>query len=210
MSQEEAALTEPFAAAVQAVTEITRVRIGDTVLVSGPGPIGLLCLKLLVAEGAKVIVAGAAGDDTRLQAARRMGAFEIVNVSEQKLSDFILEVTHGGGVDVGFECSGNPNSVRACIEAVRPLGAYTQVGICGRDLQFPIDQILYKQMTLRGSVCYTARTWDRVMRIYEQGRVKLDDLVTTKLPLSEWRTAFDLCTNKEVIKVLMFPESATR
>lgn len=206
MSQEEAALTEPFAAAVQAVTEITRVRIGDTVLVSGPGPIGLLCLKLLVAEGTKTIVAGAAGDARRLEAARRMGAFGVVNVSEQKLSDFISEVTHGVGVDVAFECSGNPNSVRACIESVRPLGTYTQVGICGQDIQFPMDQVFYKQMTIRGSVCYTARTWDRVMRIYEEGRVKLNDLITTKLPLSEWRIAFDLCANKEVVKVLMFPD----
>jgi len=55
---EEAAISEPFAAAIQAVTELTHVRIGDTALVSGPGPMGLLCLKLLVAEGVKVIVAG--------------------------------------------------------------------------------------------------------------------------------------------------------
>src|SRR5947209_12966841 len=52
---EEAAISEPFAAAVQAVTEVTQVRIGETALVSGPGPIGLLCLKLLVDEGVKTI-----------------------------------------------------------------------------------------------------------------------------------------------------------
>ena len=62
---EEAALSEPFAVAIQAVTEVTRVRIGDTALISGPGPIGLLCLKLLVAEGVKTIVAGAAVDGAR-------------------------------------------------------------------------------------------------------------------------------------------------
>ena len=58
---DEAAMSEPFAAVVQAVTEITNVRIGDTALVSGPGPMGLLCLKLLVAEGIRTIVAGARG-----------------------------------------------------------------------------------------------------------------------------------------------------
>jgi len=46
-----------------------------------------------------------------------------------------------------------------------------------------------------------------MMRIYEQGRVKLKDLVSTKLPISEWRTAFDLCTQKQVLKVLMYPET---
>jgi L-iditol 2-dehydrogenase len=205
LSREEAALSEPFAAAVQAVTEVTTVRIGQTVLVSGPGPIGLLCLKLLVAEGIKTIVAGAAGDDERLEAARRIGAAVVVNVSQEKLSDVIASETHGIGVDVAFECSGNANSIRGCIESVRPLGAYTQVGICGREIHFPIDQVFYKQMTIRGSICYTTATWDHMMRIYEQGRIRLNDLVSQKLPISEWRTAFDLCKDKKVLKVLLYP-----
>jgi L-iditol 2-dehydrogenase len=203
---DEAALSEPFAAAVQAVTEITQVRLGDTALVSGPGPIGLLCLKLLVAEGVKTIVAGAAGDEARLEAALRAGAAGAVNVSKQDLVDAVREETHGAGVDVALECAGHPASVRACLEALRPMGRYTQVGICGKEIQFPIDQIFYKQLTVTGSVCYTARTWDRMMKIYEQGRIRLNDLVTTKLPISDWRSAFDLCMGKKALKVLMYPE----
>src|ERR1700687_4480809 len=86
-SLEEAAMSEPFAAAVQAVTEIARVTAGDTVLVSGPGPIGLLCLKLLVAQGIKTIVAGAPGDDQRLEAAKRFGSAAVVNLGSEKLQD---------------------------------------------------------------------------------------------------------------------------
>ncbi len=93
---EEAALSEPFAAAVQAVTEITEIRLGDVALVSGPGPIGLLCLKLLVAEGVNTIVAGAAGDEGRLDAARAIGASATVNVSNQNLSEFVREHTQAG------------------------------------------------------------------------------------------------------------------
>jgi L-iditol 2-dehydrogenase len=204
---EEAALSEPFAAAVQAVTELTQVRIGDTALVSGPGPIGLLCLKLLVAEGVKTIVAGASGDDARLDAARRFGATAVVNVAERDLADAVREYTGGVGVDVAFECAGNASSVRACLDSLRPMGHYTQVGICGRDIQFPIDQIFYKQLTMRGSICYTAGTWDRMMKIYAQGQVRLNDLVSTKLPISEWRTGFDLCTEKKALKVLLYPET---
>jgi len=203
---DEAALSEPFAAAVQAVTEITQVRLGDTALVSGPGPIGLLCLKLLVAEGVKTIVAGAAGDEARLEAALRAGAARVVNVSEQDLVAAVREETHGAGVDVALECAGHPASVRGCLEALRPMGRYTQVGICGKEIQFPIDQIFYKQLTVTGSVCYTARTWDRMMKIYEQGRIRLNDLVSTKLPISDWRSAFDLCMGKKALKVLMYPE----
>lgn len=204
---EEAALSEPFAAAIQAVTELTQVRIGDTALVSGPGPMGLLCLKLLVAEGVKTVVAGAVGDEARLDAARRFGAATIVNVGNQNLLDAVRQETDGVGVDNAFECAGHQSSVRGCIEALRPMGQYTQVGICGQEIQFPMDQVFFKQLSLTGSVCYTAQTWDRMMKIYEQGRVRLNDIISSKLPISEWRTAFDLCTQKRGLKVLMYPEA---
>jgi L-iditol 2-dehydrogenase len=205
-SLDEAALSEPFAAVVQAVTEITNVRIGDTALISGPGPMGLLCLKLLAAEGIRTIVAGANGDQERLNAALRMGASAVVNVGQQNLSEAIQDLTHGVGVDVAFECAGHPGSVRGCLQSLRPMGRYTQVAICGQDIQFPIDLIFYKQLTMSGSVCYTARTWERMMKIYAQGRVRLNDLISTKLPISEWREAFRLCDERKAIKVLMYPE----
>jgi L-iditol 2-dehydrogenase len=205
-SLEEAAMSEPFAAVVQAVTEIAQVRTGETALVSGPGPIGLLCLKLLVAEGLRVIVAGAPGDDDRMAAARRIGAAAVINVGEQDLGEAVREHTGGVGVDVAFECAGHPGSVRGCLESLRPMGRYTQVAICGRDIPFPIDLIFYKQLTMSGSICYTTRTWERMMKIYGEGRVRLDDLVSTTLPISEWRTAFALCEDKKAIKVLMYPE----
>jgi L-iditol 2-dehydrogenase len=206
LPMEEAAMSEPFAAAIHAVTELTPTRIGDTALISGPGPIGLLCLKLLVAEGIKTVVVGVDGDNLRLETARRIGAADVINLKERSLSDAVREHTDGRGFDVAFECAGHPNSVRGCIEALRPLGKYTQVGICGCEVQFPFDQIFYKQLTVQGSICYTAKTWDRMMNIFAQGRVRLNDLVSTKLPISEWRKAFDLCMQKNAVKVLMYPE----
>jgi len=206
LSLEEAALSEPFAAAIQAVTEVTKVRIGDVALVSGPGPMGLLCLKLLVAEGVKTIVAGTQGDEVRLEAACRFGASAVIQVGEQDLLDAVRQVTDTRGVDVAFECAGHESSVRGCVEALRPMGRYTQVGICGREITFPIDQIFYKQLKLAGSICYTAQTWNRMVKIYAQGRVRINDLISNKLPITEWRTAFDLCTEKRALKVLLYPE----
>lgn len=203
---DQAALSEPFAAVVQAVTELTKVRIGNVVLVSGPGPMGLLSVKLLVAEGIKTIVAGAAGDDSRLEAALRFGAAAAIDTSQRSIMDVIRQLGDGRGVDAAFECAGHENSVRACLDALRPLGRYTQVGICGREIQFPIDQIFYKQLQVTGSICYTAKTWERVMKIFAQGRVRLNDMISEKLPISEWREAFELCTTKRSLKVLMYPE----
>jgi L-iditol 2-dehydrogenase len=204
-SLEEAALSEPFAAAVQAVTEITQVQRGETALVSGPGPIGLLCLKLLVAEGVRTIVAGAADDEERLAAAAGIGAAAVVDVGTRGLGEAVRDFTGGSGVDAALECAGHPGSVRGCLEALRPMGRYTQVAICGREIPFPLDQIFYKQLTVRGSITYTAGTWRRMMDIYAQGHVRLHDLISVKLPISEWRTAFELCANRKALKVLMYP-----
>jgi L-iditol 2-dehydrogenase len=201
----EASISEPFAAVVQAVAELTPVRIGETALVSGPGPIGLLAVKLLVSQGIKTIVAGAPGDGERLQAAKRFGAAAIVNVGESNLADAVRDETGGVGADAAFECAGHPGSVRGCLEALRPMGRYTQIAICGRDIEFPIDLLFYKQLTLQGSITYTAKTWDRVIKIYAQGNIRLDDLISVKLPITEWREAFNLCMDKKALKVLMHP-----
>ncbi len=205
LSLEEAAMSEPFAAAVQAVVELTPVRLGDTALVSGPGPIGLLCLKLLVASGIRTIVAGAPGDDERLAAAMQFGAYATVNVGKQDLQAAIKEHTGGRGVDVALECAGVGASVRGCLGALRPMGHYTQVAICGRDIEFPIDLIFYKQLSMKGSVCYTANTWRRMMEIYATGKIRFTDMISAKLPITEWKEAFNLCTTKQAVKVLMYP-----
>ncbi len=205
MAFDEAALCEPFAATVQAVTEVTNVRLGDVALISGPGPIGLLCLKLLVAEGVKTIVAGTAADAVRLEMAKAIGAEVIVNVSEPDWLEKVMHETGGLGVDVVFECSGHPSSVKNCLQAVRKLGSYTQVGICGREINVEFDQIFYKQLKVAGSVGYTPATWDRMMKILRQGAVRLNDLITHRLPLAQWREGFDLCESKAAIKVLISP-----
>ncbi len=204
-SLEEAAMSEPFAAAVQAVVELTPTRFGDTALVSGPGPIGLLCLKLLVAQGIKTIVAGAPGDDERLAAAMRYGAYAAINVGRDDLQSTIQDLTSGRGVDIALECAGAGASVRGCLAALRPMGHYTQVGICGHDIEFPIDLIFYKQLSMRGSITYTANTWRRMMEIYATGKIQFDDMITAKMPITDWEKAFDMCLTKQAVKVLMYP-----
>jgi len=201
----EAALCEPFACAVQATTELTNVRLGDVALISGPGPIGLMCLKILAAEGIKTIVAGLSDDRLRLEAAKKMGATLVVNVDEQDLMSVVAEETEGMGVDVAFECSGAAPSIRNCFQALRRLGRYTQVGISGREITLNFDQILYKQLHVVGSVAYSVSTWHRLLKILNQRAIKLADLITHELPLEGWKTAFDLCERKEAIKVLISP-----
>jgi len=202
---EEGAVCEPFAAAVHAVCELTPLRAGDLALISGPGPIGLLCLKLLAAEGINTIVAGTEADQGRLGLAKRMGACAVVNVDREDLQSIVRERTGGLGADVVMECAGAAPSVGACLDAVRPLGHYTQVGHFGREVTAPLDRIAFKQIRIAGSVGYTVATWLRMLRILEQGTIRLGDIITHKLGLDEWQKGFAACEDKSALKVLLRP-----
>ena len=204
LPEEEGALVEPLAAAVHAVSEITDVRAGDIALVSGPGPIGLLCLLVLVHHGIKTIVAGTTADATRLTLAQRLGATRVVDVQTENLDDIVRAETGGVGVDVAFEVSGAAASARACLDALRPLGRYTQVGHFGRDITVPFDRIGFRQLRVAGSVGYTVATWSRTMRLLAQG-LQPTRIVTHRFPLAEWRRGFDLFERKEAVKVLLLP-----
>lgn len=204
LPEEEGALVEPLAAAVHAVSEITDVRAGDVALVSGPGPIGLLCLVVLVHHGIKTIVAGTTADATRLALAQRLGATRVVDVQTENLDDIVRAETGGLGVDVAFEVSGAAASARACLDALRPLGRYTQVGHFGRDITVPFDRIGFRQLRVAGSVGYTVATWSRTMRLLAQG-LQPTRIVTHRFPLAEWRRGFDLFERKEAVKVLLLP-----
>lgn len=201
---EEGALVEPLAAAVHAVAEIAVVRPGDIALVSGPGPIGLLCLLVLVHHGIKTMVAGTTADATRLALARQLGAARVVDVEKEDLGEIVRVATGGSGVDHAFEVAGVAASARACLDALRPLGHYTQVGHFGRDITVPFDRIGFRQLRVAGSVGYTVATWTRTMRLLAEG-LKPSQIVTHRLPLADWRQGFDLFERKEAVKVLLSP-----
>jgi L-iditol 2-dehydrogenase len=63
------------------------------------------------------------------------------------------------------------------LEALRPMGHHTQVGVCGQSIDFPMDVLFYKQLTVAGSVCYTEGTWKKTMQILADGRIGLGDLI---------------------------------
>ena len=104
---------------------------------------------------------------------------------------------------MALECAGAAASVRSCLDAVRPLGHYTQVGHFGKEITAPLDRIAFKQIQVRGSVGYTVATWKRMLTILEQGHVRLGDLITHKLPLEEWQKGCAACEDKSALKVLL-------
>lgn len=205
LPEEAGTLLEPLAAAVHAVMEIAILRPNDIALVSGPGPIGLLCSLVLIQEGIPTIVAGTSKDAERLSLIKTLGAAAIVNVEEDDLMECVREATQGLGVDIAFEVSGAAASAKACLEAVRPLGQYIQVGHFGNDISLPFDHVAFKQLQVLGSVGYTAKTWTRSMNLLKRGLNPVP-LITHRFPISQWKKGFDLFESGEAIKVLLTPE----
>ncbi len=201
---EEAAVTEPFAAALQAVGELAPAAPGDWVLLSGPGPIGLLCLMVLNLQGCKVIVAGRSTDAPRLALAARLGAAVTVDCDRQNLLEVVGEQTRGRGADMAVEAAGAAGSVATCLKAVRPLGRYVQIGIAGKEITVNFDTILFKQLRVFGSVGHSLNTWQRAMRLLENRQIDLARVITHKLPLEQWHSGFELCERGEALKVLLY------
>jgi L-iditol 2-dehydrogenase len=204
ISMQEAALAEPLACAVQAVEELTEFHTGDWVLLSGPGPIGLLCLSLLVAKGCNVIVTGTTQDKERLKIAMELGAKIVVEVFQEDLSEIIHERTEGQGVDAAVECSGAPSAINTSIQHLKKLGSYIQVGIVGSEVEIDIDMLLYKQIKFFGSYAHSVKTWEKVQRILTTNRINLRPIITHVVPLSEWKKAFEMFEAKETGKILMY------
>ncbi|WP_066292421.1 zinc-dependent alcohol dehydrogenase [Bacillus sp. FJAT-29937] len=204
ISLQEAALAEPLACAVQAIEELTEFHAGDWVLLSGPGPIGLICLSLLVSKGCNVIVSGTSQDLTRLKIAKDLGAHTTVDVFTEDLQEIVEQLTEGIGVDVVVECSGAPSAVNPSIKALKNMGKYIQVGIIGSDVEMDIDSILYKQIQLFGSYAHSMKTWEKVKKILSNNTIDLKPIITDVIPLSEWERAFDIIESRECGKVLLY------
>ena len=199
------ALAEPFACALQAVVELTEILPGELVVVSGPGPIGLMCMLLARAHGARVAVLGTGADADRLEMASQLGADPVIDVESQSAQEIIEGLTEGYGADVVLECSGANASANLCLKVVKKLGRYTQVGLFGVPVQIDLDEIVKKQLRVQGSMCHTWETWRRTLSLMDQGLIDLNPLITGKLPLDHWQEGFQKVINKEGAKILLLP-----
>lgn len=203
---ETGALCEPFACAFQAVVELTRVDPGEVAVVSGPGPIGIMCAALAKTRGARVVVLGTPEDANRLAVAKKYGADYIVDIEREDAKAVIMDVTRGYGADVVFECAGVAVSAGLCLDVVAKMGRYTQVGIFGKSLSLDFDKVVLKQLHLRGSICHTWETWERTLRFLSQNSIDLHPLISRRLPLHRWEEGFQSVLAKESIKILLYPE----
>ena len=205
VSLEEAALCEPLSVAVRAMTERFSIHAGDRVLVSGVGPVGLLCMAVAKAEGATTILCGVDNDEQRFACGRSMGADLTVNVEKENIEAIVKDQTDGRGVDVAVECAGAAASLATCLQTVRKEGTVVQVGIYSKPFQVDFDQIVMNELQVYGVYGFVWSSWGKSLVLLRDKKVDVRPAITHKLPLSQWKEGFENIRNGSGIKVLLQP-----
>jgi len=199
------ALLEPLACITHAVLELMSISVGDVVLITGPGSIGLGSLQVAKAQGATVIVAGTGVDGERLKMAESLGADYAVDATRDDLKALVERVTKGWGADSVIECSGSAAGAAAGLELVRKRGQFTQIGLFGKPITVDFEKICYKELRVTGSLGSRWTSWEKAIQLVEQGRVKTEPLVSHQMPITDWEKAFHLFESKAGMKLVLLP-----
>jgi L-iditol 2-dehydrogenase len=191
------ALYEPLACVAHSLCDPPVACPGDAALVVGPGPIGLLAAQVLRAQGASVVVAGAAGDTVRLAAAAALG---FVTVRSEE-----IKMWPDGNFAVVAECSGTESGVATGLEATAKGGRFVQVGLGGHPVMVQLDLICLKELQVTSGNASTPESWERAESLVGSRSVRLDELVSASYPLTSWREAFARVRSGDAVKVVLQP-----
>ncbi len=199
---EQASLTEPVCVAYNALVEKTStVRPGETVVIQGVGAIGIFALQVVRARGAGTIIAlGTDVDAHRLDIAKELGATHVINVQHQDPVAFVKSLGDGFGADLIVDATGVSRALKQAMEMVRPNGRITKIGWGPQPLDFSLDPLVGKAVTLQGTFSHTYPTWERVLGLISTGQINLAPVIGGVYPLSEWREAFSAMEHGQNVK----------
>lgn len=191
LSAAEAALAEPLAVCLHAVKRAGGM-LGKSVLITGCGPIGVLCVLAARRAGAELIVATDLSDFT-LGIAQRAGADHILNMSGDAvgLEDYSREK---GTFDVLFECSGAAAALNAAIPALRPGSTIIQLGL-GGDMTLPVQAMTAKELMLKGSFRFHEE-FSTGVSLMQKGLINVMPLITQTFGLGQCVDAFETASDR--------------
>lgn len=196
VSDDAAALLEPLSVGIWACRQ-SRVTVGDSVLITGAGPIGLACAQSARAFGADSVTVSDLNPH-RLALAAKLG-FETINVAEASGIDAEVHA------DVLLECSGNQHATWDGINVVARAGRVVLVGMGGDEVVLPMPILQERELTVTSAFRY-ANTWPTAIQLAASGRVDLDALVTGHYGLSEVEAALTASArDQSAVKVIVRP-----
>ncbi|WP_299505879.1 L-idonate 5-dehydrogenase [uncultured Roseobacter sp.] len=191
LSAGEAAMAEPLAVCLHGARQAGEL-LGRRVLVTGCGPIGLLCILAARRAGAAEIVATDLTDFT-LKMAAENGADRVINSGKEPEALKEYEANKGT-FDVLFECTGVAPALASGIAALRPRGIIVQLGL-GGDMQVPVQAITAKELQLRGSFRFHEEFFTGVA-LMRKGLIDVKPLITQTLDLADAVAAFELAADR--------------
>lgn len=190
--------------------DLVSPRIGDTVLVQGPGPLGLFAVAFAVASGAgQIIVSG--GTAERLELCRAFGADVLLDrnaTTQAERREIIQELTGGRGVDYAVEAAGSLAAVKEGISLVRNGGAYLSVGFgepAGQVDLHIFEDLVRKNLHLQGVWVSDVRHTHMALQLIKGRAETFAQMITHRLPLEESTQALEIMERKQAVKVVLEP-----
>ena len=207
LDERAAALLEPLACGCNSLFDPAVVEAGDTVVVTGPGPVGLLAAQLARIAGGRVVVVGTAADRDRLAVAVTLG-FEARVIDDEAGRASLDADGAERRIDVVVEASGAPPAVRSALTWLRPRGTLVQMGLLSGDISVPFGEIVTRELRVRAGFGSSPASWLRAVRLVRERQVQLEPLVSDVLPLRSWATALDAFERRDGLKTVFDPRLA--
>lgn len=203
---EESAILEPACNAYRAVFQDIALSPGETMVIFGPGPIGLFCLQMAKIGGiGNVIIVGTRGDKIRLSLAQKLGASGMIDGTEEKVAERIMEMNNGEKVDIVIDAAGPPIVIKQALEVIRREGRIIKIAWSADPLNISLDPLIANAITLKGHWGYDYTSWKNVLNLACENKIDFKSMITEVLPLSEWKEAFMKIRDKRGVKIVLKP-----
>lgn len=186
-----ASLKEPLGNAVDTV--LSEDVSGKSILITGCGPLGLLSIGVAKVSGAYPIIATEV-NEYRRNKAEEMGAHYVLNPLKENIYEAVMDITHGNGVEVFCEVSGNESALVEGLKGTTPGGRVSLLGLFKSEVKFDINDLIVlkglKVYGITGRKIYS--TWYKVSSLLESGLLDISPVLTHKFKLEEFDKAFKL------------------
>jgi 6-hydroxycyclohex-1-ene-1-carbonyl-CoA dehydrogenase len=179
------AISTPY----HAVKNRARVQPGDKVLVFGCGGVGINIVQVAAAAGATVFAIDIA--DSKLELARKLGAWGTINSRQEDLRKQIKKLTDGGA-DIAIEAIGNPATIEQAIDGVRPGGRVCVVGYSDKTANLNASRLMYRELEVVGSLGCRPVDYPAIIQMVARGLIQLRPVVTARFPLDQINEALDV------------------
>ncbi len=201
ITDEIASIFDPFGNAVH--TALSFDLVGEDVLITGAGPIGIMASAVAKHAGARYVIITDV-NDYRLNMARQMGVTRAVNVKTDKLEDVMSELHMLEGFDIGLEMSGSPMAQKQMFSLMNNGGRVSLLGIPSGECPVDWNEIIFKGLHLKGIYGREMyETWYKMAAMIRTG-LDISRIITHRLPIDEYQKGFEIMAGGQSGKVLLY------